>query len=148
MSRRGIKPSDVARLPKHVRDQIEGRTTVKQSLTVAERPKRAKTTSPTQRSLAHYKKLGAVAAVVEKWNPYARVRQDLFGIFDLVVLHECRIIGVQVTSRTHHAARRTKMVESDVLRTWTASGGLAIVHSWLKSKKSLRWELKEEVVQP
>ena len=35
--------------------------------------------SPTQRSLAHLKALGYQARVVEKWNPFAKVRQDLFG---------------------------------------------------------------------
>jgi hypothetical protein len=35
--------------------------------------------SPTQRSLAHLRRLGYQARVVERWNPFARVRQDLFG---------------------------------------------------------------------
>ena len=35
--------------------------------------------SPTQRSLQHCRKNGWIAGVVEKWNQYARIRQDLFG---------------------------------------------------------------------
>jgi hypothetical protein len=35
--------------------------------------------SPTARSLAHLRELGYKARVVEKWNPWAKVRQDLFG---------------------------------------------------------------------
>jgi hypothetical protein len=35
--------------------------------------------SPTARSLQHLKSLGAYARVVEKWNAFAKIRQDLFG---------------------------------------------------------------------
>lgn len=35
--------------------------------------------SPTARSLAHLRELGCRVKVVEKWNPFAKVRQDLFG---------------------------------------------------------------------
>lgn len=35
--------------------------------------------SPAQRSLAALKQLGYRAKVVEKWNPFAKIRQDLFG---------------------------------------------------------------------
>ena len=41
--------------------------------------------SPTSRSLAHLRHLGYQAAIVEKWNPYARRRVDCFGR-DLLVL--------------------------------------------------------------
>ena len=35
--------------------------------------------SPTQRSLAHLKTLGYQARMVMKCNPFAKVRQDVFG---------------------------------------------------------------------
>lgn len=35
--------------------------------------------SPTQRLLAHLKALGYHAKFVEKWNAFAKIRQDLFG---------------------------------------------------------------------
>jgi hypothetical protein len=36
--------------------------------------------TPTARSLAHLKALGYEERVVEKWNPFAKIRQDLFGM--------------------------------------------------------------------
>jgi hypothetical protein len=42
--------------------------------------------SPTQRTLAECRKRGWVCQVVEKWNPHARIRQDLFGCIDIVAL--------------------------------------------------------------
>jgi hypothetical protein len=35
--------------------------------------------SPTQRSLAHLKALGHAAKILERWNAFAKVRQDVFG---------------------------------------------------------------------
>lgn len=42
--------------------------------------------SPTQRTLAECRKRGYTAQVVEKWNPHARIRQDLFGVIDIVAI--------------------------------------------------------------
>jgi hypothetical protein len=35
--------------------------------------------TPTQRSLAYLRAEGWQVAIVERWNPHARIRQDLFG---------------------------------------------------------------------
>ncbi len=42
--------------------------------------------SPTSRSLAECRKRGWTAQVVEHWNPHAHIRQDLFGVIDIVAL--------------------------------------------------------------
>jgi hypothetical protein len=42
--------------------------------------------TPTQRSMAYLKKEGYRVAVVERWNPHARIRQDLFGVIDLLAI--------------------------------------------------------------
>lgn len=42
--------------------------------------------SPTQRTLAALRKLGYLAAVVEKWNHGAHIRQDLFGFIDVLAI--------------------------------------------------------------
>ena len=62
-------------------------------------------TSPTQRSLAHLRALGYRVAIVERWNPFARIRQDLFGVLDLLAVKDGEILGVQVTSGSNVAAR-------------------------------------------
>lgn len=105
--------------------------------------------SPTQRTLAHYRKLGAVVEVVERWNPHSKTRHDLFGMFDLLVLSDNTIIGVQVTSGSNVAARLVKLRESPLLPVWLGCGGKVLVHGWAKRGprgKVKRWTLREEVL--
>jgi len=65
--------------------------------------------SPTQRSLAHLKTLGYQPKVVEHWNPFAKMRQDVFGADILALKPGAPVLVVQVTSGSNHAARRTKL---------------------------------------
>ena len=48
--------------------------------------KRKSRISPVQRTLAELRKQGFTAAVVERWNPHAKIRQDLFGLIDVVAV--------------------------------------------------------------
>jgi len=59
--------------------------------------------SPTQRSLAHLKELGYTAKVVERWNPFAKIRQDLFGTDVLVLKPGEPVLVVQATTGSNHA---------------------------------------------
>ena len=38
--------------------------------------------TPTQRTLKHMRERGYTCQVVEHWNPFARIRQDLYGFID------------------------------------------------------------------
>lgn len=89
-------------------------------------------------------------AVVERWNPYARIRQDLFGCIDIVALEpHTAIIGVQTTSGSNLAARRTKALAEPRLRLWLEAGGAFTLHGWSKQgqrgKRKL-WTLREEQI--
>lgn len=106
-------------------------------------------TSPTARSLAELKKLGFYAQVVEKWNPFARVRQDLFGVIDIVVICPNGILGIQATSGPNHSARREKALAEPRLLKWLEAGGSFEVWSWAKQgprggKKV--WTLRREAI--
>lgn len=113
--------------------------------------------TPTQRTLKECKARGWTAAIVEKWNPHARVRQDLFGCIDVLAIvpaeEECpllglpRIIGIQACAGSSHAARRTKALAEPRLRAWLAAGARFEVWSWSKrggrGKRKL-WQLRAE----
>lgn len=102
--------------------------------------------SPTQRSLAHLKKNGYIAHVVERWNPYGRVRVDLFGFIDLIAVRDGSIIGVQTTSADNMQARVKKILLIPEAKIWLGAGGLIVVHGWgLQGKAGKRklWKLKE-----
>ena len=54
--------------------------------------------SPTQLSIRHLKENGYLVSVVEKWNPFVKIRQDLFGFIDVLAIRENETLAVQVTS--------------------------------------------------
>lgn len=90
-------------------------------------------TNYTQRTLKELRRKGATAAVVEKWNPHARVTQDLFNFIDIIALRDFSIIGVQSTSGANHAARRKKIYEGEETSRWLECGGKIEIWSWTKN---------------
>ena len=98
--------------------------------------------SPTQRTLALLRKRGYRAAVVEKWNPHAKIRQDLFGVVDVLAIREGETLAVQATSGSNVASRIRKIEDSDALSDIREAGWAFHVHGWLKNAKG-RWECRE-----
>ena len=88
--------------------------------------------SPTQRSLQHCRKNGWIAGVVEKWNQWAKVRQDLFGCIDIIVIDDLEQgpLAVQATSGSGHAARRKKSIAEPRLKLWLESPARFEIWSW------------------
>lgn len=99
--------------------------------------------SPTVRSLAHLRKTCDLVQVVERWNPHARIRQDLFGIVDILAISGTETIAVQSTSWGNVSSRVKKMAESDALPRLREAGWKIIVHGWRKNSKTGKYELKE-----
>jgi hypothetical protein len=99
--------------------------------------------SPTARTLAELRKRGyPLVQVVERWNAFARVRQDLFGIVDVLAVSEGEIVGVQATSGSNVAARVKKITDSKALPILRAAGIRVLVHGWRRNSKG-RYELRE-----
>lgn len=101
--------------------------------------------SPTQRSLKFLREAGYTVAIVEHWNPHARIRQDLFGIIDIVAIHPkiFGVLGVQTTSLANISARVKKAQLNEKLLIWYKSGNSFQVHGW--GKRNGRWE--NEIVE-
>ena len=91
-------------------------------------------TSPTQRSLAHLRALGYRVAIVERWNPFARIKQDLFGVLDLLAVKDGEILGVQTTSGSNVAARIAKLAESEAVPDLRRAGMRLEVHGLRRLK--------------
>ena len=102
--------------------------------------------SPTQLSLELMRARGYTCQVVEHWNPFARIRQDLFGFIDVLCLGDGEIIGVQTTSRAHISTRAAKIKEHENLLPVLDAGIRIIVHGWAKNKSN-RWEVKESEIK-
>lgn len=102
------------------------------------------TVSPTQRSKKLLEERGYLVAVVEHWNPHARIRQDLFGFIDLIALGGDRTLAVQTTTGSNAAARVKKIREHPNLVGVTVIGGWSVVvHAWTRPAKSRSWVCRE-----
>jgi hypothetical protein len=90
--------------------------------------------SPTQRSLKYWKGLYTYVAKTEHWNAFAKVRQDLFGFADLVVLRLATkgVLAVQTTSAKNISAREKKIQDLPAAKAWLESGNQIIVEGWSK----------------
>ena len=97
--------------------------------------------SPTQNTLKWMRAQGYLSAVVERWNPHARIRQDLFGIIDVLGVSDEGTLAVQSTSDSNLSARVKKMRESEHLGTLIAAGWTVVAQGW--KKKSGRWVSRE-----
>lgn len=100
--------------------------------------------SPTQLTLRNLRERGYLAAVVERWNPHAKIRQDLFGIIDVIGVGPEGTIGVQATSQSNRSKRTRKMVEHESIGPLREAGWTLEVHGWKKVKN--RWHVVIEDV--
>lgn len=103
--------------------------------------------SPTQRSLAKLRKEGWMVAIVEKWNQWAKIRQDLFGFIDLLAVKGDIVMAVQTTSGTNVSQRLAKIQNTQAAATWLESPYRTIVvHGWrlagARGKRKL-WDCRE-----
>lgn len=101
--------------------------------------------TPTSRSLAALRERGYTAQVVERWNPHARIRHDLFGFIDLLAIKDGETLAVQTTSASNVAARIRKIAESEHIAAVRDAGWRIEVHGWKKNAQR-RWVCRVEDV--
>ena len=100
--------------------------------------------SPTQLTLRHLRRKGYTAAVTERWNPFAKIRQDLFGFVDVLGVGNGETIAVQSTSWGNRLSRVKKMKDdkyAQALADCRDANWTIVVHGWRKVKN--KWELTE-----
>ena len=99
-------------------------------------------TSPTQRSLAHMRKLGYTVAVTERWNPFAKIRQDLFGFVDVLCIGNGETVAVQCTSGDNVSSRVQKIADHENTPAVRKAGWKIVVHGWRRDSKG-KYVLRE-----
>jgi len=104
--------------------------------------------SPTRLSLKLLRKEGWHVEVVERWNPHARIRNDLFGFADLIAIRDAHPpMLVQVTTSTNFQARRRKILAEQRALIWLHSSGTILLHGWKpKKKRGVPRECREEAI--
>lgn len=97
--------------------------------------------SPTQLTLQKLKTDGwTTLAIVEHWNAFARVRQDLFGFIDILAINEKgEVLAVQTTSYTNIYARIKKISLNEHINNVRKANWKIEVHGW--RKKNNKWEV-------
>lgn len=91
------------------------------------------TMSPTQRSLKLLREEGYTVAITERWNPWSRTRQDLFGFIDLLCFKDNVVLAVQTTDGTSVAKRIAKIRATQAFPLWLNMPTRQVeVHGWLK----------------
>lgn len=99
------------------------------------------------KSMTYLKEKGYEVDVCESRK--GPVTVDLFNLFDIMAINDEYTVGVQVTTGSNHAARRTKILESYVARIWMKSATRDIlILSWSQpvtdGKKQRTWVPREE----
>jgi len=97
--------------------------------------------SPTQLTKRHFERQGYKVAIVERWNPHANVRQDLFGIIDVLCVGNGETVAVQCTSYSNISSRVNKIADADATPELREAGWRILVQGW--RKPGHRWECRE-----
>jgi len=79
--------------------------------------------------------------VVEKWNPHARIRQDLFGFIDILAIKRGETLAVQATA-AGVSARLKKINDSELLPKVREAGWTIQIWGWTKSAKTGKYVLR------
>ena len=93
--------------------------------------------SSVQRTLRQLRQEGCICGIVEKFNPHVGkfgMRQDLFGIFDLIVIYPKNICGIQACT-SYFKAHKKKILYSEIAPEWIKAGGRIELWGWRKVKK-------------
>jgi len=88
--------------------------------------------TPTQRSLQYLREQGYLCEVVEHWNPFAKVRKDLWGWCDILAIRRNEVLAVQVTA-SGVAERIKKILASDTVGAVREAGIRIEVHGHRKN---------------
>lgn len=74
-------------------------------------------------------------AVIERWNLFAKIRQDLYGFVDVLTVQYEKTLAIQTTSSSNSSARRKKIVEHENLPILISAGWEVVIHGWRKDAK-------------
>jgi len=99
----------------------------------------------TQKALKCLRADGYLVDIVEKTIPKTYIKKDLYGFIDLLAIRKDEILGVQVTSDSNFASRRTKIQNHENLVTVLESGIRIEVWGFKKGSTTPRIECITEL---
>jgi|TARA_R110000765_G_scaffold45820_1_gene94670 hypothetical protein len=90
--------------------------------------------SPTQRTLKRLRESGEypLVQVVEKWNAFAKIRQDLWCFDILAIKNNGDTIALQVTTKGNMNARIKKITNAESTPHLRTANWVLLVEGWAK----------------
>ncbi len=86
--------------------------------------------SPMRKSLAYMRDLGFHVEIVEHYVYHAKVKRDLWGLFDLLAVGAGKTIAVQTTSRGNMYQRKSKILGNPIHLVLKEAGWILEIHGW------------------
>jgi hypothetical protein len=95
--------------------------------------------------MARLRKEGWTVAVVERWNPHANVRVDLFNIIDLLAMRPGSkfTLGVQACAASGVASHITKLIAEPRTAIWLDAEANRILQVWGWSMRGKKGQTKK-----
>jgi hypothetical protein len=104
--------------------------------------------SPTQRTKKFLQDLGWTIGSTERWNPHARIRQDLYGFIDLLAINDEETLGVQATASAVANRVQKSKAQPHFQRWINGPNRRFIVIGWtLKGKMGKRKKYTPRIVE-
>jgi len=90
-----------------------------------------------QRSLKMLREQGYLCAIVEKYNFFVHIRQDLFGVADILCLKGGKTLAIQTTSDNggNVSAHSKKIKDNPNYKAIKKAGWEIHLHGWGKKGK-------------
>jgi hypothetical protein len=99
--------------------------------------------SPTARTLAHFRKLGFPCVDIVERRVFRHVTKDLFGCIDVLAMDaNGAVTAVQATSGSNVSARVKKIMALPAWHVMRLAGWRVVVQGWRKNAKG-RYVLRE-----
>jgi hypothetical protein len=102
--------------------------------------------STTQLSTAFMEGQGYHSEKLERWNSFARIRQDVAAA-DIISFKDGEDpVLIQVTTKPNMKARKDKILQTRNARIWIRHGLPFQIHGWYKVKN--RWKVEVWTLKP
>lgn len=102
--------------------------------------------NPAARSLELLRNHNFICQTVEYFNPWAKIRKDLFGFIDIVAVSTTGgkgVLGVQSTTGSNMSNRIKKILSIPDTKHWLMAANQIQLHGWRKVKQGgsrLTWK--------
>jgi hypothetical protein len=102
--------------------------------------------SNTERTKAYLKHHGWECEVTERWNPFAKVRQDLFKFIDVLAVHpKGKLLALQTCSGDGgDPAARVRKIKANKIAKLLAAHMEIEVWSWARRGPLKRFEVRKQ----